>query len=275
MTSHAVIIQGGLGNQLFQIFSLMNYCIENGFNFVFPLEMQVWDRVRHPYWDTFLYKLKEHVRPNTYIDSFIEYIEPTFHHNVIPLLTSSHKLNGYFQTELYFKKHFETICNLIGIREKQHMIKTKYIRFENTISLHFRMGDYGNPLHHPIIPDTYYMNSLHFIMNITKKEKWNVYYACEKQDDETVLVRIKNINKYFKHLNFIKISNDMEDWEQLLLMSSCEHNIIANSTFSWWSAYLNTTNEKIVCYPSLWFGPAKNSLNLKDLHPSTWNKIHI
>ena len=160
MTTHTIIIQGGLGNQLFQIFSLMNYCMENNFNFVFPSKMQVWDKYRYPYWDTFLYKLKDYVRPNEITDSFIEYIEPNFHYDEIRPLTTNHTFNGYFQTEFYFKKHFETICNLIGIREKQNMIKTKYIEYENTISLHFRMGDYGNPLHHPIIPDTYYINSL-------------------------------------------------------------------------------------------------------------------
>ena len=153
-------------------------------------------------------------------------------------------------------------------------------------------------MHHPIIPDTYYINSLIHIINKTNKENWNIYYACEREDDDKVLIRIENIKQYFnslpeqiphsglcsgkdrpfsdervKHLNFIKIPNDMEDWEQLLLMSGCQHNIIANSTFSWWSAYLNENNDKIVCYPELWFGPAKNNLDLKDLHPITWNKI--
>ena len=273
MTTHTIFIQGGLGNQLFQIFALINYCIENGFNYVFPLHMQSWDKYRHPYWNTFLKELKDRVRPNEIVES---YREPCFHYNEIPLLKTDHTLDGYFQTELYFKTHFDEICNLIGIREKQTVIKTKYIQpYENTISLHFRMGDYTNPDHHPVMPDTYYINSLNHIINETKKDNWNVYYACEEEDDDKVLLRIKNIGQHFTQLHFIKISNDMEDWEQLLLMSVCEHNIIANSTFSWWSAYFNTNHEKIVCYPSVWFGPAKHNLNLKDLHPNKWNKITI
>ena len=55
-------------------------------------------------------------------------------------------------------------------------------------------------------------------------------------------------------------------------MSLCEHNIIANSTFSWWGAYFNTNVNKIVCYPSLWFGKNCNN-NVKDLFPEKWIKI--
>jgi hypothetical protein len=274
--SHTIIIQGGLGNQLFQIFTLMNYCIKHDFTFVFPLNMQTWDK-RQPYWDTFLYRLKDYTKPNDCIDSIEDYNESSFHYDEIPLFKTNCKLNGYFQTDLYFKEYYETICNIIGIQEKQDLIKRKYIQNENTISLHFRMGDYGHPLHHPIIPDTYYINCLHYIINKTNNENWNIYYACEKEDDAAVLIRINNIKNSLtsKGLHFIKISNDLEDWEQLLLMSVCQHNIVANSTFSWWSAYLNKTNEKIVCYPEVWFGPAKHNHNLKDLHPNTWNKIHI
>jgi len=273
--THTIIIQGGLGNQLFQIFALMGYCIENKCNYIFPKNMQIWDKYRHPYWDSFLCELNKNVKPNKLVDLFIEYIEPNYQYNELPIFTGHTKLNGYFQSELYFNTHFEKICNILSIREKQSNIKDKYIHYENTISLHFRMGDFVNPHHHPIMSDSYYVNSLNHLIKKTNMEEWNVYYACEKEDDNVVLIRINNIKEKLKHLTFIKIPNELEDWEQMLLMSCCSHNIIANSSFSWWSAYLNNNKEKIVCTPSIWFGPAKKSLNLKDLHPEEWVKIQV
>jgi hypothetical protein len=280
MNTHSIIIQGGLGNQLFQIYALLNYCIENHCFFILPYSMQPWDK-RHTYWDSIFSNLSNYVKPNHEINVFKEYNEPHFYYNEIPLFTRNVTFRGYFQTELYFKKHFEKICSMLNIREKQTNIKNSHITCENTISLHFRMGDYGSPAHHPIIPDTYYINSLNYIISKTNKNKedWNVYYSCEQEDDNKVLNRINNIvnslNFNCDNLNFIKISNIMEDWEQLLLMSACKYNVIANSTFSWWSAYFNTNNQKIVCYPSIWFGYALAYNNLKDLYPPDWIKIDI
>ena len=80
------------------------------------------------------------------------------------------------------------------------------------------------------------------------------------------------IKKSFPELEFHKADDTMEDWEQLLLMSCCHHNIIANSSFSWWGAYFNTNSNKIVCYPSLWFGQ-KILNDTKDICPLEWNKL--
>jgi hypothetical protein len=64
----------------------------------------------------------------------------------------------------------------------------------------------------------------------------------------------------------------LEDWEQMLLMSLCNHNIIANSTFSWWGAYLNDNPGKIVCYPEHWFMPEVKK-DVTDLFEEDWIKI--
>jgi glycosyl transferase family 25 len=75
-------------------------------------------------------------------------------------------------------------------------------------------------------------------------------------------------------MNFVKVDSILKDWEQLLLMSLSEHNIIANSSFSWWGAYLNNNKNAIVCYPDIWFGPAMKDTNVKDLFPNNWIKCN-
>ena len=80
------------------------------------------------------------------------------------------------------------------------------------------------------------------------------------------------LKKTITNCAFIKVTDDVEDWKQLLLMSACGNNIIANSSFSWWGAYLNTNPTKIVCYPEIWFGP-KVTHDTRDLFPESWTKI--
>ena len=74
-------------------------------------------------------------------------------------------------------------------------------------------------------------------------------------------------------MKFIKADDKAVDWQQLLLMSCCQHNIIANSTFSWWGAYFNENKNKIVCYPDVWFGSKLAHNDTKDLFLDSWDKI--
>ena len=105
-----------------------------------------------------------------------------------------------------------------------------------------------------------------------------VIYFCEEEDIQTVEETIQQCKKLFPTLEFLRASNLLEDWEQMLLMSECKHHIIANSSFSWWGAYFGFQNQdkqnKIICYPSLWFAASAKE-NTKDLHPSEWVKIEI
>jgi hypothetical protein len=73
-----------------------------------------------------------------------------------------------------------------------------------------------------------------------------------------------------------KIFHDSRvDWLDMYMMSMCEHNIICNSSFSWWGAYLNENTTKKVIAPKRWFGPAYTNLNTSDLIPHTWITLDI
>ena len=185
-------------------------------------------------------------------------------------------LHGYFQSYKYFEKNYETIIQLIGLRAKQEDIRDKTTLLScvgnTTISLHFRLGDYvEKQSHHPIMSIKYYMGALTHIIDQVGSDTFRVIYFGEKDDETTIKICIQILSKKFPHLEFVKADLE-EDWEQMLLMSVCTHNIIANSSFSWWGAYFNRDPNKIVCYPSIWFGPALQH-NTKDLCPPEWVKI--
>jgi hypothetical protein len=180
---------------------------------------------------------------------------------------------GYFQSEKYFKKYYLQIYTLLGIDSmKNTLLKKINIDLTNTISMHFRLGDYKYLQQcHPIAPYEYYERALFHIQTIHPIQ-FTIIYFCENEDIDSVVATIGKLNHSFPQFTFIRGDNQLSDWEQMLYMSLCHHNIIANSSFSWWGAYFNSNPTKMVCYPSVWFGSQINN-NTKDLCPVEWIKI--
>jgi hypothetical protein len=332
-------LMGGLGNQLFQIFTVIAYSIQNGQKFVFPYSKTLGNR--NTYWDSFLLTLFSFTSANVKynfsngnvpIDT--TYKEPNFHYNPIPLVDPSKTLRiyGYFQSYKYFENERDTICNMMRLKAGINSIRLEFSKYLTkqwtnpdtlldesieieTISMHFRLGDYVNlPLYHPIMPYEYYESALSNIMsslnivtgfsgrNVAAKQdlrstevtdtenvatakvspraegsgelkQIRVLYFCEEPDNEIVLKMIHKLQQKYDEIEFIKVDDTIVDWKQMMIMSCCNHNIIANSSFSWWGAYFNQTIDKIVCYPSKWFGPNLSENNTNDMFPDLWHKI--
>lgn len=271
-------LMGGLGNQLFQIFTTISCAINIRQKFAFiDSEKLETGKTRPTYWNHFLLKLKLFTTPIFPQMMIIQ--EKNFNYNPIDLLPYQGRdicLYGYFQSYKYFSNHFETICKMIGIEKiKNSVVLTANMNkdyLNATISMHFRLGDYKNLQHvHPIMTVDYYKNAISFIRSKEPNSK-SVLYFCEEEDIYDVNKKIIQLKKSFPDITFISASIDLTDWEQMMLMSSCKHNIIANSSFSWWAAHFNTNPNKMVCYPARWFGEAA-SHNTCDLCPEEWNKI--
>jgi len=273
-------LKGGLGNQLFQIFTVIGYSLKHKIKFILPDNLK--SNYRSTYWDSFLLNLKFFTKEYSSINflNCIKYNEQDFQYNEIPYINNNIELRGYFQSYKYFDNYFFDIIKFIKLNNIINNTKEKYLNyFENdTISMHFRLGDYKKLQdYHPILQYEYYEYSLEKIINNTNKDNYDVLYFYEKDDVDDICLIINKLKERFINLNFTSIDTNIVDWEQMLLMSLCNHNIIANSTFSWWGTYIGykLNENKIVCYPSKWFGPALSHYNLNDLFPNKWNNIII
>ena len=365
----SIQLMGGLGNQLFQIFATIAYSIQHSHRFIFPYsEMLVIGVPRPTYWNNFLSNMTVFTTKNVawkYANASLNALpimsEDGFHYTEIPAIPSSQpiSLKGYYQSYKYFQNYQDKIYAMLLLTNQQNATRVKYANYlartpevgttesvqdlsgdglsskdiegVQTISMHFRLGDYKEKQHfHPIMPKEYYQKALLRILTTKYKDKSNdsenllykddvssqensrthilvpnsdvllnirVLYFCEKEDNNYV----SNVIEYIKNtveveglnmrehnsdgspemgyrrsiIEFIKVEDNMEDWQQLLLMSCCTHNIIANSTFSWWGAYFNENVDKCVCYPSRWFGPSMGSVHTDDLFPPSWDKIEL
>ena len=205
------------------------------------------------------------------INFLVEEGEGPFHYTPIPY-TKDMNINGYFQSEKYFKHAKDKIQEIISVTDEvksRIQDQINVIRSEHSISLHVRRGDYLNyPNIHPTQSYDYYKSAIEYIVKETQKTDIEVFvFSDDIQWCVNNLFSLSQING-IKKVNFV---SDNENYEDLHLISLCNHQITANSSFSWWGAWLNTYKDKIVVAPNNWFGP--QGPDPKDLVPETWKKI--
>ena len=278
MNNIGVRLNGGLGNQLFQIFNTISYYIDNKCkNYILCANHK---EPRCYYWDTVFSNISQKVTYETHIPD--KYEEPFFHYKELPIFNNDTLLDGYFQSYKYFKHNINKIKEIIGIDEKINNVLIKYPEYtvNKTISVHYRMGDYLNlSMLHPVKTPKYYIDAFKILINKgIDIYDYDILYFCEENDNKRVDDYNLEINNALKEstgkdLRYKKVSDAIQDWEQLFIMTSATHYIIGNSSFSWFGAYLSSSNEPIICYPETWFGPHLDGTNTDDLFLDSWIKI--
>jgi hypothetical protein len=182
-------------------------------------------------------------------------------------LTDNVYLDGYWQSEKYFLQIEEVIREEYTLKDElgeDNISILKEIKSPNSVSVHIRNYDLEQiESIHCMLPVAYYNESISEISKIVDDP---VFYVFSDNID-----RIKDSLQTNLSVHYIN-SNKNKPHLDLFLMSNCQHNIIANSTFSWWGAWLNQNPEKIVYSPIRWF--KKNSrIDTRDLIPEKWIKI--
>lgn len=280
-----VLINGGLGNQLFQVFATLAAAIRTGDTCYFLRVPTDAVGKRPTYWNTLLRSLTPLtvIPTQENVQRFMrlpEHREPAFAYT--PLLLPQTKLVGYFQSHKYFNDVQAEIYDKLQLLEQQRDIRAESAWFPSgtvTVAMHFRIGDYKHIQDsHPILPVEYYRRALnHIVAGVPLGQTpINVLIFGEACDNAAILDHMRQLMAepaFAGRCQFHKVPDLVADWKQLLLMSVCDHNVIANSTFSWWGAYLNQNPGKTVCYPSTWFGPALQMHDTRDLFPAEWVRI--
>lgn len=177
--------------------------------------------------------------------------------------------NEYYQNEKYFSHSSFFIRNEFRLKvppsKNYNVFAKKITSVQCAVSLHIRRGDYindqkTNVFHGACSPD-YYTSAQRLILeNINDREVTFFIFSDE-------IAWVKNHMKFESSVSFVS-SPELHDYEELILMSKCKHNIIANSTFSWWGAWLNENPNKIVVAPKKWFANSK-----KNICPKEWIRI--
>ena len=283
-------IMGGLGNQMFQIFTTIATSFRQNKNFIFPFyDLSPGITKRVTYWDTLFDKLlnyttfNNNIITNKDIKQFFVFREISHNYKDILNYNVNTILFGYFQSFKYFDNYKNEILKLIDFDNKKNTINSKYNYFQEednsiTISIHFRFGDYLKLKDvFEILDEQYYIRAIKEILYRDLTKNVNLFYFYELADIsrvDTIIEKIQDFTGKYTEFNFkhIKINNNIPDWEQMILMSCCNHNIIANSTFSWWGAYLNNNKYSFVCYPNKWFGSKeqKKQNEMNDMFPKDW-----
>lgn len=192
---------------------------------------------------------------------FDDIVLQKYHGNVL--------LDGYWQTEKYFAAIEAPLRKEYLITTPQTEIDknvTQQIQNSNAVSLHIRRADYTNPetaKTHGLCSLEYYQKAIEIVASRVTNPTFFIF------SDDIIWAK-ENLKLDFS-TTFVGHNNADKNYEDLRLMSSCQHHIIANSSFSWWGAWLNPNPNKVVIAPKEWF--ATTERNYQDVVPENWIKL--
>jgi hypothetical protein len=266
---------GGLGNQMFQYAMAKSLAIEKKQNFLIDISAFDNYKLHHYALNNFNIETKIYKRPNQYKKKIINFFSKinyyqengyNYHDDVFNISEDHIYLQGYFQSEKYFIKNEKEIRRCFQVISSLKIITKQtieYIEKVNSVSIHIRRGDYlKNPIHNTN-KEAYYLKA----MSIIEKSVDNPVYFIFSDD---IIWAKQNFKTNFEAI-FIDFNDALTNFEDIKLMAACKHNIIANSSFSWWGAWLNDNPKKKVIAPSLWFND--NTRDSNDIIPESWIKI--
>ena len=192
--------------------------------------------------------------------------------NYIPSVFDNLKQNqffiGYFQSYKYFEN-----CSSIIRKEFQFSLDTMSERTRNvariidkcnSVSVHVRRGDYLNGYYYELLGKVCDMNYYKRAIDIMRRKVLDPHFFVFSDDPDFISDSFE-----LGDMEFISFNRGKDSWQDMYLMSRCKHNIIANSTFSWWGAWLNNNSNKIVIAPDRWFADKMDD----EIIPPEWLRI--
>lgn len=283
---------GGLGNQMFQYALGRQLAVKN--NTTLKLDIQAFKdyKLRNydldcfnilgniatpddlsgfiPSSDRLISKIGKHISVRLKGVQQIQYIKEqtfSFQPEILDLEDNVY-LDGYWQSEKYFFDIKNIIRKDFTVKLPPDPINEsimKEIAECESVSIHIRRGDYvSNPItnqYHGFLGLEYYQKAIRLILEKVGSPHFFVF----SDDPEWASENIKTDSP----ITYIKHNGD-KNYEDLRLMSTCKHHIIANSSFSWWGSWLSRNEEKTVIAPKKWFNAI---LDIKDIYLDSWHKI--
>jgi hypothetical protein len=261
-------LKGGLGNMMFQIAASKSLSLDNNTDCSFPnlyhhlsyLNNEINHNQNLKHSNDYL-KIFNKLNTSSPNSNFKQIHYPFEYVNSLPI-NENVMIDGFFQSEKYFVHHRKLVIDFFDfsfINKKYIDENYTYITDKKCTSIHIRRGDYLKfPNHHPTQTIDYYYDSIEILKNNTD------LFVIFSDDIQWCKENLK--------LENVLYIEDEKDYIELYLMSLCDNNIISNSSFSWWGAWLNENPRKKVIGPLKWFGDAIQH-KTGDILPENWIKI--
>jgi len=269
---------GRLGNQMFQYAGLRGIAANRGYDWVIPRPDSYGDS-NYGLFDCFEMGSVEEKNFGQLNVQSIATGQFHFSQKFFDGCPDNINLHDYFTTEKYF-------ANIKDVIRKDFTFKKDILEpckevvgeLKNPIFMHLRRGDYAvNPSAHPICPLSYYEEAL----KLFKEDSPVLVFSddidwCSEQeffkDDRFMLSEYKELYPQTADTLFGK-QNTLIPYYDLCMMSLCTGGIIANSTMSWWGAWLMENPTQPIVAPNPWFGTQYNDYNMNDLLPNEWTVV--